>query len=680
MGGLAETARAEPAGPQPGNQRAPILGERIARPAITGFDLVEGMLEDAASGGSVDAPNARPMAGQQANRLGGLIGAPVGDAGLIESETPFQRETRRGSPGVQWPEVPWVGRLAGRRSAVSPVSATEVSPANRSEPRSRSGNRPAAPTAQGGATAIVGLPKLRAAGIDRLVVEPSVQVTSASRPHADNNTDGSSQPSSIRRPLFLSRSPEEMAAISQQGIVENVRTTTADSSANSRDTRFQPARFRAGGGEGFSDAAAASPTRLGRLIAAETVQSPSDQPAFGSGIEELPPPPPQSIEDVPGFQLGPGERLVRPGEELSPHPSASPWEADPESQAWLHGQAVGEATGRSVLDGESRRWRLGRRDGFAGDGDRPIRRWLFPEGSLSERLADRLAGRLQTSFDRVASTRQRVDAGLGALLVEHAPLVLDTTQPRKQYRFRGDFATGIRFPDRSEYYWAGPLRGPGYQGTINTQEFAFMFEVGSGATSVQTEFPVRGYGAGFGDSNASFGDIRITQKLRMLDGDRWQITQMLRVHTPTGNTAIGGGTGHVAMEPGFLFRFQRNCWTYYHAELKYRTPIGADPLFSSDVLTYGFGVSSVWYETLTAAVIPTFEVQSVNFFGGQKSGPLGPLNVDGESSITFYPGTRFVWDPGGDLGIIELGVAAGMSFSPDRIADTALRIELRFGP
>jgi len=529
-------------------------------------------------------------------------------------------------------------------------------------------------------TAIVGLPKIRSARGGRVVVEPSVSVSSTSTLPTAGAADGSRRVPPVRRPMFLSRSPEEMAAMTARGSISEGRRADQDFGTDRDRFPFQPARFRSGeknGNEGVS------PTRLGGRIAAQAVSSPSDRGGSTGGVEQLPaPPPPQasappgSIEEVPGFELGPGERLVQPGEDLTPNGAESTWEADSEGNDWWDEDVVGQSVlGEAGVRRGPRRQRP--RDRWE---NRPIRRWLFPEGTVSERLADRLAGRIQNGLERINSTRQRVDAGLGALLVEHAPLVLDTTQPRKQYRFRGDFATGVRFPDRSEYYWAAPPRGPGYQGDINTQEFAFMFELGSGATSVQTEFPVRGYGAELGDANASFGDIRITQKLRMLDGDRWQITQMLRVHNPSGNTAIGGGTGHVAMEPGFLFRFQRNCWTYYHAELKYRTPIGANPTFASDVLTYGFGVSSVWHETLTTAVIPTFEIQSVNFFGGLKSGPLGPLDVDGESSVTFYPGTRFIWDPGGDLGIIELGVAAGVSFSAERFADSALRVELRFGP
>jgi hypothetical protein len=297
-------------------------------------------------------------------------------------------------------------------------------------------------------------------------------------------------------------------------------------------------------------------------------------------------------------------------------------------------------------------------------------------------LARRATARVYAPFNRainsIMATRQRVDSGLGLLLVANAPIVLDTTQPMQQVRIRNDFGFGLGFPDRSEYFWAAPGRGPGYQGELDYREFAFMFEVGGDAFSVQTEIPIRGYSPEFGDGHTAVGDIRITQKTRLLNGNDFQLTQMLRVHTPSGNVKAGAGTGHTSMEPGALMRYRYNDWTYLHSELKYWIPMGGNPNFSGDVLTYGFGVSTVWYESLTRAVIPTLEVSSLNFLTGSKTGPFGPERVSRDATATLHPGVRFAWDPGGDLGVAELGVSTGLAISRDTYYDSLLRFELRF--
>lgn len=304
--------------------------------------------------------------------------------------------------------------------------------------------------------------------------------------------------------------------------------------------------------------------------------------------------------------------------------------------------------------------------------------WLRDGGPRpARRAAARFASLSRRGLQRLLATRQRLDSGLGLLLVPHAPLVLDTTQPLQQLRFRGDFGFGIDFPDRSEYFWASPVRGPGYRGAIDYREFAFMFEIGGDSLSVQTEFPLRGFSPEFDSGHGSAGDIRITQKLRLVDGDDIQVSQMLRVHTPSGNVGIGGGTGHASMEPGVLGRYRWSDWTYLHAELKYWLPMGGTPPFAGDVLTYGFGISSVWYESLTAAVIPTLELSSINFLTGQKTGPAGPLPVSRDNTAALHPGVRFAWDPGGDSGPIELAVSSGFAISRDRHYDSLLRLELR---
>ena len=99
---------------------------------------------------------------------------------------------------------------------------------------------------------------------------------------------------------------------------------------------------------------------------------------------------------------------------------------------------------------------------------------------------------------------------------------------------------------------------------------------------------------------------------------------------------------------------------------------------TDDVLQYGLGVSTVWYETLDKAVIPTLELVGASFLNGLTSGPLGPLSVDGDASIAIHPGIRFAWDRGGDVGVTEFGISTGFGLTSERQFDQLLRFELRF--
>jgi|GEM_PF-1573405 len=476
--------------------------------------------------------------------------------------------------------------------------------------------------------AVVGLPTLRSAGGTPLQLQPNVRL----------NYDLEPAPTAApaRRSMFLARPEAEPAVLDGPQPAANA---SAPGAADRPDS--------SGPGHAF--------------IGASQRRAPSDAAAEG----ELPPPRP-SLEEPWSLEdqvLSEELFLHRLRQQALEEDGLSDLELLDNSglqvEAWGSGAEFG-GSGQSILD---RPHRGGSR---AGGELRPRERWLFRPAVWTRR-----------GIDRIRSTHQRVDAGLGSLLVADAPLMLETTQPRNQIRLRSDFGYGIAYPDRSEYFWASPIRGPGYVGDIDYQELAFMFEVGGEAFSLQTELPVRSYDPQFGGGHTALGDIRITQKLRLVNGDDVQITQMLRIHTPSGNTKLGAGTGHVSLEPGGLFRYRYSDWTYLHAELKYLFPISGDPLYSGDVLSYGLGLTSVWYETLTTAVMPTLELTSVNFLTGRKTDFLGPLPVDGEASFALHPGVRLAWDPGGDMGTMELGFGPAVAFSRDRFSDAMLRFELR---
>ena len=276
------------------------------------------------------------------------------------------------------------------------------------------------------------------------------------------------------------------------------------------------------------------------------------------------------------------------------------------------------------------------------------------------------------------------DLGIGHERVMFAPFEIDTTQPSNFMLVRYDSGFGLKTPDRAEYFWSMPGKGPSSSGppaslnSINYQDLRFISEVGSDSLGVQTEIPVRFIEPAFGDATSGMGDMKVATKARLLNGKKWQITQIFRTYIPTGSAAKGVGTGHVSLEPGILARYEISPSTYVHGQVKYWIPIAGDPAFAGDVLNYGVGVSHVLYETNNFAVIPDLEMVNYNFLMGSKT--IGGLNVNssGEVAYNIIPGARIVFGPKGDLGLFELGISNMIGIGTNRYVNDMLRVDFKF--
>ena len=52
--------------------------------------------------------------------------------------------------------------------------------------------------------------------------------------------------------------------------------------------------------------------------------------------------------------------------------------------------------------------------------------------------------------------------------------------------------------------------------------------------------------------------------------------------------------------------------------------------------------------------------------------------VDGVNVVSVFPGIHWVVDNGGDLGLFDFGIGAGLSATPDHWFETMLRIEVQW--
>ncbi len=273
------------------------------------------------------------------------------------------------------------------------------------------------------------------------------------------------------------------------------------------------------------------------------------------------------------------------------------------------------------------------------------------------------------------------EPGIGLERMPYAPFEIETTAPLNNFRFRFDSVHGVPWPDRSEFVWAKPGRGPAADTGVSYQDFRFFSEIATEKFSTATDIPIRILNPDHDGDTAGLGDMNLTTKLVMLDGRKWQITQFLRTYFPTGAPRKGLGTGHVSMEPGVLFRYDWCQELMLHSELRFWFPLGGDPKHSGQVLRYGFGYGYLLHDSDRFAVLHTGELVTHWFVGGQKvwdrnTGLVVP--VDDEASCQFYPGLRFVFDRGSDFGLCELGISGTFSNGRDSLYDPLVRLEARW--
>ncbi len=273
------------------------------------------------------------------------------------------------------------------------------------------------------------------------------------------------------------------------------------------------------------------------------------------------------------------------------------------------------------------------------------------------------------------------DPGLGRERVMYAPFEIDITQPFGNFLWRTQAAYNLTKPDRAEAFWARPGRGPLLpESGVDYQEFRLRMETGNDVFSLATDVPIRLVNPEINGNTGGVGDIEMVQKTVLIDGSRWQMTQLLRTTFNSGSAKKGLGTGHVAMEPGVLWRFKYTELTYFHSELKMTFPLGGTPMYSGPLLKWGLGVSHVWYETDTTAYLPTLEFTNIWVLDGQFIPfPSGvPVDIDGDGIFHLSPGLRIVHDTGGDLGVVELGTNAVFVVGSDGWYDALVRFDLRF--
>lgn len=270
--------------------------------------------------------------------------------------------------------------------------------------------------------------------------------------------------------------------------------------------------------------------------------------------------------------------------------------------------------------------------------------------------------------------------GLGRERLPFALMEIDAARPMNNYRMRFNAFYNQQYPDRAEYLWAQTgVRGPPLpESSLNFQELRILLEHGSKTFSTGFEIPFRWTDPDVNANHAGLGDLRLTTKLVLFEGQRIVFTQYFRTIFNTGSSRMGLGTGHIALEPGFLAYYQWGDRTWLHGEIKYRFPTGGTPISSGQVLEMGLGVSHLMWESDSVALIPTFEAVGWSVLNGTKTTPVGLiLPADVDTIVNLLPGLRISCDRGGDLGLVEFGIGGGWAVSSERFYDGMWRFECR---
>ena len=130
-----------------------------------------------------------------------------------------------------------------------------------------------------------------------------------------------------------------------------------------------------------------------------------------------------------------------------------------------------------------------------------------------------------------------------------------------------------------------------------------------------------------------------------------------------------------------LARFKIDDRTYVHSELDYWFPIAGHPEHSGQVLRWGAGLSRVWRDSDSLALIPTIEILGLSALDGMQSSLIDDVvvirDIDSRVGLWAISGLRTIVDTGGDLGVLEFGVAAGLDLGSSGWYDGLLRFEIR---
>ena len=239
----------------------------------------------------------------------------------------------------------------------------------------------------------------------------------------------------------------------------------------------------------------------------------------------------------------------------------------------------------------------------------------------------------------------------------NASFFTDYARPRTVTRFRWDHGWNMRFPDRSEYFWAkinggkGPMIAKGPNGRngetgLNWDQMYLYQEVAAANASFFIEMPYRATYPDISRHYAGFGDLNFGTKSLLIDCEMLQVTFQFKTYTPTGQPGKGLGTGHVSLEPALLLALRLAEGTYFQGQIAEWIPLGGDKTYAGSILKYNWSFNQVLARpTVDSPIIGTMEFTGMTFQDGAYTDPNyfrnnGARNSSGGTYLSIGPGLR----------------------------------------
>lgn len=108
-------------------------------------------------------------------------------------------------------------------------------------------------------------------------------------------------------------------------------------------------------------------------------------------------------------------------------------------------------------------------------------------------------------------------------------------------------------------------------------------------------------------SASGVGDINFGFKYAFIHDAQHTMSFQFRTYVPTGDSHLGLGTGHVSLEPAFLYHQWLNDYVTVFAEFRDWIPIDGGPN-AGNVIRYGVGTAWMVYKDANRWVAPVVEV------------------------------------------------------------------------
>lgn len=274
---------------------------------------------------------------------------------------------------------------------------------------------------------------------------------------------------------------------------------------------------------------------------------------------------------------------------------------------------------------------------------------------------------------------------IGIERVPFAPLFLEsayTFGKRDVFRLRIDGCYDWENPDRLEYLWAQPSKGPpNGERSVDFQDLKIVMIRSGPKFQIGTEMSFRSIDPQFNADSVGLGDMKISTKTVVKEGTNYHAAHFFETTLPTGYTTRGMGSGHVSMENDLLYSYRVNSRTYLHAQVGYWFGIAASPPVAGQMWHYGFGVTKVLWDhpIQDRALIAMLEFEGWTITDGgehvlQADNTTTIVNpLDPESIYNFYPGLRYIIN---EKATVALG--GGLSASKAHWFEQMFRFEFRW--